>query len=216
MPRLFTVYQNGKRACGIEAMGQSRHVIHTLDNVSVQALDITLVQLSSLLAGLLREGYVQTQQIAFYSEKKGFQTKHPDFDSINGDYSIYCVTSEIAKAVKEIDDAGNSVIHQPTQRAKFMNWLRSQDMNDEFVVAPKADPEFALFLAEVAIRNGWQLHSARVGMPAVAPSVDVKAWTAWLSNGLDQVDEALASAVVMRSTPGPTLSASTDLAYLLF
>lgn len=181
MHKLYTVYQNGNRACGVSVFGAIRHVVHTLDGKVESTKNIALEALGTHIGDLLRQGFKPALDVAFLSEKLGFQTRHPDFDACEGKYAIYCKPSDIAKAVKEIESLASAVVVQQSQRTALMNWLRSQDMNTEFVVANKAEPVFALLLAEVATRNGWTLHSASDGMPAVAPSTDIQSWCRWLS-----------------------------------
>lgn len=199
MAKLYTVYKNGERACGIEILGAKRTVIYTINDRLERSQTIPLDRLGSLLADLLRGGFSLHLQEAFFSEKKGFQLKHPDFDSVKGAYALYCVTSDIAKVVKDIEALALPVCSQPTLRKPLMDWLRSQDMNDEFVVAPQAFPVFAIFLAEVAILNGLQLHAASVGIPAVAPSINVQAWIRWLSIG-DELSAPVVAAFKVVST----------------
>lgn len=181
MHKLYTVYQNGNRACGVSVFGAIRQVVYTLDGKVESTKDIALEALGTHIGNLLRQGFKQALDAAFLSEKRGFQTRHPDFDACDGKYAIYCKPTDIAQAVMDIESLASAVVVQQSQRTALMNWLRSQDMNTEFVVANKAEPDFAILLAEVATRNGWTLHAASDGMPAVAPSTDIQSWCRWLS-----------------------------------
>ncbi|POR10849.1 hypothetical protein [Diaphorobacter sp. LR2014-1] len=208
MLKLYTVYQNGKRACGVSVFGAIRHIVHTLDGRVESAKDIALEALGTHIGDLLRQGYKPVLDVAFLSEKSGFQTRHPDFDACDGKYTVYCKPSDIAQAVKEIETLASAMSFQQPQRKALMDWLRTQDMNSEFVVADKAEPVFAILLAEVATRNGWALHSSSDGIPAVVPSADIQSWFRWLSIPQEKM-LTLKSALAMKS--GGTLNADASV-----
>ena len=221
MSTLYAVYQDGNRACGVSVLGPCRQVVYTVDGRVAQTKTIALEALGTVIGDLLRQGFKQTHQVAFLSEKNGFQTRHPDFDACDGKYLIYCYTSDIAQAVKDIEALALAGAIQPKQRHALMEWLRSQDLNDEMVVAPKANPEFAIVLAEVAHRNGWVIHSASDGIPASAPSANISMWCGWLSIGQESSTQlksafaAVGGAGVSR-VPSGQVSDDSDPAYLLF
>jgi hypothetical protein len=181
MAKLYTVYENGDRAIGLETLGPQRHVIHVNGNVLLSEQTVALEALAPLLGDLMRQGYRPTSSGSYYSKQNGFQQCHPDFDLCKGKYTIFCTPPDIAKAVSDIQTLGDTCVFDALHRTVFMDWLRSLDMNESYLVVPHTNQEFTLLLAEVAIKENLTLHAASVGIPTVCPSQSLNLWASWLS-----------------------------------
>lgn len=180
MPKLYTVYKNGDRAYGLETLGPQRHVIHVNGAVLEREQTVALEALGTFLGDLMRQGYRPTSSGAYFSKKNGFQQCHPDFDVCEGKYTVFCAPPDIAKAVSDIQALGDTSVFDTPMRTKFMDWLRSLDMNEEYLVAPQENPAFTILLAEVAIQGNLIVHGASVGLPTECPSQALNKWASWL------------------------------------
>lgn len=181
MPTLYSVYKGNDGECGVESFGPQRRVLLVKEGSVRSDLTVTLEDMTQTLGSLLRRGFKLHLQSAFFnSAKNEFQEKHPDFDNCKGGYAVFCEPVDIAQAVSNLQAMGNPIAN-PTLRTEFMAWLREQDQHEEYVVASKANPLFALLVAEYASLNGLVLHTATDGSPALPPSAQVELWTRWLS-----------------------------------
>ena len=180
MPKLYTVYKNGDRAYGLETLGPQRHVIHVNGKMLESEQTVALEALGTFLGDLMRQGYRPTSSGSYYSKKNGFQQCHPDFDMCNGKYSVFCTPTDIAAAVSEIQTLGDSCVFDAQMRTNFMDWLRSLDMNEMYLVAPQESPAFSILLAEIAIQGNLIVHGASVGLPTECPSQALNKWASWL------------------------------------
>ncbi|WP_043003188.1 hypothetical protein [Comamonas testosteroni] len=181
MHKLYTVYQNGDRAYGLETLGPQRHVIQVNGNKLESEQTVALEALATFIGGLMRQGYLPSISGSYFSSKNGFQQCHPDFDMCEGKYSVFIAPPDITAAVSELQALGDTSVFDASMRREFMDWLRSLDMNETYIVAPKENPAFTILLAEVAIKGNLILHGASVGMPAERPSGSLNKWASWLS-----------------------------------
>jgi hypothetical protein len=137
------------------------------------------------LAKRARAGYKLVDQNMYFNEDLGeFARMHPDFvvnDKI-ASYVLFARPTNLDEAILQVDAMmGTPGVLRLIDATERRAWIKRQEQKGTYLVAGDTHPLWSLLVAELAIKHGWELTSARNGCPEGQPSNVPIEWERWLS-----------------------------------
>ena len=189
MAELYTVFERrvdaGKQIWAVSDSGEKRATVSINELGAIVRKTVSNSMMPGEVAKRARAGYKLVEQNAFFNEDLGvFSKTHPDFvmnDKISS-HVLFARPTSLDDAILQVDAMmGTPAVMRLIDASERRAWIRRQEQKGTYLVAGDTHPLWSLLIAELAIKQGWELTSARNGCPDKRPSDAPIEWERWLS-----------------------------------
>lgn len=189
MAELYTLFErrtgDGRQLWAVSDSGDKRTTISIDEEGGVVRKTVSNSMMPGEIAKRARAGYKLVEQNVYFNEDMGeFANTHPDFVATDkiASHVLFARPPSLDEAILEVDAMmGTPGVLRMIDATERRAWIKRQEEKGTYLVAGDTHPLWSLLIAELAIKHGWELTSARNGCPERQPSDAPIEWERWLS-----------------------------------